>query len=138
MPESEAVPMSCSGVHVEYRLNGITVSTSGQNITAATYKATPHNRGHLLEQIETWNNQQPNCQGLDSEYVRAHTPAVAYVEASCSELRFFQVENMEVPLFTLTREQPRIPTSKHARKPPNPSIERTSPGKPGAASHVKR
>ena len=60
MPESEAVPMSCSGVHVEYRLNGITVSTSGQNITAATYKATPHNRGYLLEQIETWNNQQPN------------------------------------------------------------------------------
>jgi hypothetical protein len=23
-------------------------------------------------------------------------------------------------------------------QPPNPSIERTSPGKPGAASHVKR
>jgi hypothetical protein len=23
-------------------------------------------------------------------------------------------------------------------EPPNPSIERTSPGKPGAASHVKR
>jgi hypothetical protein len=25
-----------------------------------------------------------------------------------------------------------------AGRPPNPSIERTSPGKPGLASHVKR
>jgi hypothetical protein len=31
-----------------------------------------------------------------------------------------------------------VPIASFTRKAPNPSIERTSPGKPGAASHVKR
>lgn len=106
LPESEAVRISCSSASTEYTADGKSISRSGQNISSASYELTPHKSGFLLKQLETANNGEPNCQGLESKFVREHTPTVAYIEVSSTELRIFQLENTAEPLFKFIRVHP--------------------------------
>ncbi len=115
--------IECSGVYVEYRADGTTINVSGQNVSRATYELTPHKRGFLLTEKETANNGKPNCQGIDSQTVKDHTPSVVYMEVSRTELRFSRLENTDQVMFTFVRE----PSGKATRTLSDRSRELSKP-----------
>ena len=72
--------------------------------------------------------------GLLQEALRWLAPSTQEEAADCEfTLLWVQMSICSAAILWLCRW-----SSEHAQQAPNPSIERTCPGKPGHASHVKR
>jgi hypothetical protein len=101
-PEN-TLPSSCRYALTEFRSNGTVVSLSGENVSQSKYKITPFRKGYLLKEKFISDNGKPNCQRLDSKYVKEHTPSSVYIEVSNIRMKIFVVGNYEEPLMTFAR-----------------------------------
>lgn len=85
------IPKECSGLWYKFTNKGKLISGDGSLKEMKKYQLVDYKQGMHIKTTYVANNGKPNCQGLDSSYVKENTFQVVYAEfvKKTGELKIF-------------------------------------------------